>query len=179
LLKNPGKVREIRRSRLSNLEESASSWAITRLLGYGNAMDRVLFICTGNYYRSRFAEILFNRLVEEKGLRCRAISRGLAIELCATLPGVISPFTIEALQSRKLTCASIHRNPTQLSQVDLENADLIIALKEAEHRPLLRSRYPGWEDRVTYWHVHDLDGSTPEVAMGEIERLVRELVERA
>ena len=39
---------------------------------------RVLFLCTGNYYRSRFAEILFNQLAPTRGLNWRADSRGLA-----------------------------------------------------------------------------------------------------
>ena len=28
----------------------------------------VLFLCTGNYYRSRFAEILFNSVAAQMGL---------------------------------------------------------------------------------------------------------------
>ncbi|MEO1655694.1 MAG: hypothetical protein AAFU64_19280 [Bacteroidota bacterium] len=31
-------------------------------------MQKVLFVCTGNYYRSRFAEIYFNLKVKEMGL---------------------------------------------------------------------------------------------------------------
>ena len=38
----------------------------------------VLFLCTGNYYRSRFAEILFNHLAGQSKLAWRADSRGLA-----------------------------------------------------------------------------------------------------
>ena len=40
----------------------------------------VLFLCTGNYYRSRFAEILFNSVAEKMGLPWKASSRGLALE---------------------------------------------------------------------------------------------------
>jgi hypothetical protein len=38
----------------------------------------VLFLCTGNYYRSRFAEALFNSVAGKMGLPWRASSRGLA-----------------------------------------------------------------------------------------------------
>ena len=38
---------------------------------------RVLFICSGNYYRSRLAEILFNHEAERVGLAWEAGSRGL------------------------------------------------------------------------------------------------------
>src|SRR6266567_161348 len=40
----------------------------------------VLFLCTGNYYRSRFAEVLFNSVAGKMGLAWQASSRGLALE---------------------------------------------------------------------------------------------------
>jgi len=36
----------------------------------------VLFLCTGNYYRSRFAEFLFNALAAEAGVDWVAESAG-------------------------------------------------------------------------------------------------------
>jgi protein-tyrosine phosphatase len=36
----------------------------------------VLFLCTGNYYRSRYAEELFNHLARAEGIGWRAFSRG-------------------------------------------------------------------------------------------------------
>src|SRR5260370_39303693 len=39
----------------------------------------VLFLCTGNYYRSRFAEVLFNSVAAKMGLPWRASSRGLGL----------------------------------------------------------------------------------------------------
>src|SRR6185369_2827587 len=38
---------------------------------------RVLFLCSGNYYRSRFAELFFNHLPAAEGLSYRADSAGL------------------------------------------------------------------------------------------------------
>ncbi len=40
----------------------------------------VLFLCAGDYYRSRFAECLFNSVAGKVGLPWRATSRGLALE---------------------------------------------------------------------------------------------------
>jgi protein-tyrosine phosphatase len=39
---------------------------------------RVLFLCTGNYYRSRYAEELFNHIARAEGLGWRAFSCGAA-----------------------------------------------------------------------------------------------------
>ena len=70
-----------------------------------------------------------------------------------------------------------HRHmPLQCRPCDLAQATLTIALKEAEHRPMLEKHFNGWADRVTYWHVHDLDGATPVQVLAEIEQLVTELV---
>lgn len=138
----------------------------------------VLFLCTGNYYRSRFAEIVFNHLAKDRGLSWRADSRGLAREFGAWNVGPMSPYTIKALQTCKIPCPDPLRDPLHCFENDLQSAHLVIALKEAEHRPLLAKHFPGWEERVEYWHVHDLDAATPDQALGEIETLVRQLVER-
>jgi protein-tyrosine phosphatase len=44
----------------------------------------ILFLCSGNYYRSRFAEEQFNHHAELAGLDWVAQSRGLALETWGT-----------------------------------------------------------------------------------------------
>ncbi len=138
----------------------------------------VLFLCTGNYYRSRFAEAVFNDLATRAGLDWQATSRGLALELGKWNVGPISAHTRAALAARGLPVAEPARDPMACSAADLSGADRVVALKEAEHRPYLRDRHPGWADRVTYWHVHDLDRAGPEQALGELAALVSDLVEQ-
>jgi protein-tyrosine phosphatase len=41
-------------------------------------IQRILFLCTGNYYRSRYAEELFNHIARAEGLGWRAFSCGAA-----------------------------------------------------------------------------------------------------
>ncbi|MEM1059999.1 MAG: low molecular weight phosphatase family protein [Verrucomicrobiota bacterium] len=140
-------------------------------------MARVLFICTGNYYRSRFAEALFNHLCEERGLDHSAFSRGLATWVI--LDGSeLSPDTIDALNERSISLKLTHRAPRQLQEKDLESADRVIALKEAEHRRMMEHQFPAWADRITYWHVHDIDVAHPEEALPEIEVRVMALLEQ-
>ncbi len=45
-----------------------------------NGKQTVLFLCTGNYYRSRFAEHFFNHVAVREGLAWQADSRGLDVK---------------------------------------------------------------------------------------------------
>jgi protein-tyrosine phosphatase len=62
--------------------------------------------------------------------------------------------------------------------VDLETADLIVALMDSEHRPLIRERFCGWEDRVEYWQVGDVEVTQPDVALASIETEIAALIEK-
>ena len=49
-----------------------------RIFDKERSMSQVLFLCTGNYYRSRYAEILFNFHATALGVPKRADSRAIA-----------------------------------------------------------------------------------------------------
>ncbi len=138
-------------------------------------MNRVLFVCSGNYYRSRFAEHLFNWLAGCTGLPWNADSRGLAVGRCGNV-GPISHYTVERLHTLGIPHGGNFRFPQQLTEADLVEADLIIALKEAEHRQLLTELFPSWAENVEYWHIDDLDCAEPEEALSSLESEVRALV---
>src|ERR1700752_770322 len=91
----------------------------------------VLFLCTGNYYRSRFAEILFNSVAEKMGLPWRASSRGLALERGVNNVGPMAVAAVKALEARGLhAVADFARFPVQVAMEDFEVAQWIVALKE-------------------------------------------------
>jgi len=137
--------------------------------------DRILFICTGNYYRSRFAEALFNHHAHAAGWSGRAFSRGLMTHLVFD---AISSHTRQALLQRGIPITWTAPSPVSLTSADLDAATHIIALKETEHRALMRARFPAQEHRVEYWHVHDLDAATPEQTIAAIEMKVAQLTQR-
>jgi protein-tyrosine phosphatase len=134
----------------------------------------ILFLCTGNYYRSRFAEILFNAVAGKMGLPWQASSRGLALERGVHNIGPMSPAAINALQALGVRAgAAGDRFPVQVAAEDFAASDCIVALKHAEHLPLLQERFPAWAEKVEFWHVDD----APE-ALALIEREVMALVAR-
>jgi protein-tyrosine phosphatase len=134
----------------------------------------VLFLCTGNYYRSRFAEILFNSVAVRRGLAWRASSRGLALERGTNNIGPIAPSAVAALARLGIGAGTdVARFPIAVSLDDFERANCIIALQEAEHRPLLAERFPSWVAKVEYWQVAD-----DAAALALIEREVLNLTAR-
>jgi protein-tyrosine phosphatase len=140
--------------------------------------QRVLFLCSGNYYRSRFAEHLFNHLAEAQGLPYRADSAGLWPECHTHNPGSMSPYTIAALKARGVALPELLRSPRDVQHADIENSALTVALKEAEHRPLVEKNFPELTARVEFWHVDDVGDAPPSVALPMIEQNVRALVQR-
>ena len=139
-------------------------------------MNTILFLCTGNYYRSRFAEIFFNHHAEQRGVPWRASSRGLALN--PLNPGPISRHTVERLASHGIPVESNLRLPLDATYNDFDAAHHVVAVKEVEHRPLIRSRFPTILNRVEFWQVHDVDCAGPDVAMPHLEREVMGLMER-
>ena len=140
-------------------------------------MKQVLFLCSANYYRSRFAEHLFNWLAEQEGLSWRADSRGLAVDLWPDMRQM-SRYASEGLRRRGVPINGQFRNPRHLTLADLANSDLVVAIKEAEHRAMLAAQFPLWTDLVEYWHVDDLDCAQPEEALPVLEANVCALVAR-
>ena len=137
---------------------------------------QILFLCTGNYYRSRFAEYLFNHMAKNAGLNYTATSRALAIEMGVFNIGPVSIHTRKYLADLGIMLEDPIRHPMQCDEADLQSAFKVIAVKEAEHRPMLAERYPNWPDKAEYWNVHDLDQSTPIEALKEIESHVKQLI---
>ena len=137
---------------------------------------KLLFLCTGNYYRSRFAEIYFNTLASQTNLPWVAESRGL--RLSEGNLGPISKFAVAGLQARDIQVKAPDSFPRLTTEDDLIRADLIIAVKEAEHRPLLIEQFPTWVNQVEYWHIHDLDQASAEDALAQLETQIKDLVAR-
>lgn len=136
--------------------------------------NQVLFICTGNYYRSRYAEYVFNYLAKKNGLDWHSVSRGLSAGETHQ-PPILAPAAIKDLQTKHIPFEM--RMPVQMQVDDLNSSDEIIALYEAEHRPLIKAKFPGWESKVHYWNIPD--SLAPEILpniYSNTENLVKTLL---
>jgi protein-tyrosine phosphatase len=139
----------------------------------------ILFLCSGNYFRSRFSEELFNHWAARLSLPWRAASRGLVADLSGLRNvGCISPYTLEALALRGISPAGAERWPTPVSREELELAELVIALKETEHRPMLERRFPELVAKVEFWQVDDIDVAAPDEGLRQAEQYLLQLLQR-
>lgn len=137
----------------------------------------VLFVCTGNYYRSRFAEAFFNYNARAEHLDWKAISRGLRL---AISQHGISPLSRKELVKRKIPAELFLGEPQALTMDDLKKSDYIVLINETEHRPLLEKYFPKRDDsKIHYWHVPEAGKLNPAKAaqtMSEnVEKLLQEL----
>jgi low molecular weight protein-tyrosine phosphatase len=139
-------------------------------------MKKILFLCTGNYYRSRYAEEIFNHIAASKDLPWRAFSRGAAERGSPDNVGPISRFALEALAAQAIVPEGVMRMPMPCVVADFHEADLVVALKDAEHRPLIERRFPEVAGNVTYWNVDDIEFAPPSIALTMIDRHVQELI---
>lgn len=141
---------------------------------------KVLFLCTGNYYRSRFAEAFFNYLSDQKRktkpVLWRAFSRGLKVKVERKLP--VSELITEELNRLKIPLSYVDSRPTQFTESDLEHADYVVALSEREHRPYFQKDFPSVDlKKIKFWDIEDIDKTPADSALRAIQGRVTQLFE--
>jgi protein-tyrosine phosphatase len=137
-------------------------------------MKRILFVCTGNYYRSRIAEIIFNHMADQQKLPVNAFSRGLRLNPLKNI-GTISPHALPFLTFHRIPADKIGE-ATLLDAADLRHANHIIVMDEKEHRPMIRTLFPEWEHKVEYWQLEDDYVVSPDTMLPALKGKVEQLV---
>lgn len=118
-------------------------------------------------------------LAQNDELSWSAFSRGLGVaEYGQNNVGPISPYARDGLAERGIDLEAEPRDPIQAITTDFTEADLIIAVKESEHRPFMTQKFPQYADQVEYWHIHDLNIASASEALPILEGAVRGLIER-
>ena len=138
---------------------------------------RLLFLCTGNYYRSRFAEIYFNHLARKRGLNWRAYSRGLKHAWSGN-PGPMAPSAAIRLLGKGIFSWRFLRFPIRAVENDFDQADQVVALKESEHRIFMIDHFDRWADTIQYWEIHDVDVDPPSKTLPILENRLEEYAQK-
>ncbi|MFO0930199.1 MAG: hypothetical protein U0736_24765 [Gemmataceae bacterium] len=103
----------------------------------------------------------FNALAARAGLPWRAVSRGLDLERGVLNIGPMARVAVEWLRHQGVADESCRRFPAEAVADDFARADRVIALDDAEHRPLVVDLFPDQIDRVEFWQVEDAPGVLP------------------
>jgi protein-tyrosine phosphatase len=135
----------------------------------------ILFLCTGNYYRSRFAEALWNHLEAEAPIGWQADSRGLRLSLGTGNVGSISALALDGLRQRGVVLPAPIRPPRQATNEDFAVAACAVAVSGAEHRPMMVEHFSRWAQAVEYWDVEDVGLCDPALALQLLDGGVRAL----
>lgn len=140
---------------------------------------KVLFLCTGNFYRSRFAEEYFNHLAKREGLQASAYSLGLMRDFSGNgNVGPISQDTLAELNSLGIEPLGHERMPDYVYLEHFDDYDLVIAVSRSEHTPMVKENWPGESPSIEYFDVEDLHLEGPETALPRLRRHVEGLIER-
>lgn len=138
--------------------------------------SKVLFLCTGNYYRSRFAEEYFNFRAPHLAPAWVASSRGLRPLPGAGNPGPISIHALSFLNLYQIEAQNLFRYPMKVSGEELAGADRIVALSEREHKPMIMALHDAFEHHVEYFDIDDVDIEEPSRAIPKLVHRLDQLM---
>jgi len=169
------------RDSLKTFDFNVSGFTVSKLCAFVPQMPevtRILFLCTANYYRSRFAELYFNHLAEQSGIQAHADSCGLEVARWRSYnPGDLSLHTLEELKRLGVNMPEVPREPKQFDPAQLEYFDRCIALSEVEHRPMVKRMCPERIEAFEFWTVEDVGLESVESALARIKKNVQLLID--
>ena len=136
---------------------------------------KICFVCTGNYYRSRFAEAVFNFMASNSDLKISAESRGLNISAADQLAekhGELSLFTLDMLNKLSIDKSFTHDKRRRFSINDINKFDKFIFLDKEEHTSMLYKVKDidnfDIKKKIVFWNVKDVFDWKPEKTLSTI-----------
>lgn len=129
---------------------------------------KVLFICTGNSFRSPVAEALLKKYRQD-----------LEVGSAGTNPASVIAPNAKRLLEKESALENLKEVPEGIDQKNLDEHDLIIAMKQSHKNEVLRSD-PQMKDRTQVWNIKDpiyLPSGSDKEVFEDIKRKVLELAE--
>ena len=127
---------------------------------------RILFVCSGNAYRSPVAEALLRKLRPE-----------IKVDSAGIHPAIPISEAAKSYLGRENATKHLKQTPEGLDKKKLDEYDLIVAMKE-DHKDAILSRCPKCTDRIVIWNIDDpyfLPHGYTEKIFKEIKGKVAEL----
>jgi len=131
-------------------------------------LKKVLFVCTGNSFRSAVAEALLKK-----------VRRDIHVESAGVQPASKIASNAKRLLEEEGALENLKMKPEGIEQKSLEEYDLIVVMKE-HHKNEILQRRPQVEDKVLVWGIDDpiyLPAGSDRVVFQEIKRRVEELAD--
>jgi len=129
---------------------------------------KILFVCSGNAYRSPVAEALFKRLRPEIDVDSAGIDPAIPISEAA-----------KSYLGKENATTHLKQAPESLDKKKLDDYDLIVAMKQA-HKDAILSRCPQCAGKTVVWNIEDpyfLPHGYTEKIFKEIKAKVAELAD--
>jgi len=104
---------------------------------------KVLFVCSGNAYRSPVAEALLKKLKPE-----------IDVDSAGIHPAIPTSEAAKKYLARENALRYLKRTPESLDRKKLDEYDLIVAMKQ-EHKKVVVSRCPECESKTVVWNIDD------------------------
>ena len=126
-------------------------------------MKKVLFVCTANIHRSRFAEEVFNYFCAKHNKDYHAFSAGLRVG-DYSFRKIYYP-ALENLKAFNITPQRPNDLSKHIKDVNLENYDKIICMDEDEHKPMVNSDPKLSNYNFEYWNITDMPKVDSDVSL--------------
>jgi protein-tyrosine phosphatase len=127
---------------------------------------KILVVCTGNSFRSPVAEALLKKSRSDLDVDSAGTHRA----------SMIAP-NAKGLLKNENASENLKKIPEGIEQKDVEECDLIVAMKE-EHKHFLLGEYPQLSGKIVVWDVDDplfLPAGSDRRILKEIREKVEEL----